>query len=76
MADPVVLGFLVVFALVGLHAAIWPYKVARSSERFDAIGSKRSRSEVEPADWNVTFTRYIGLFGTLLSVIGLAVGLT
>jgi hypothetical protein len=55
---------LVAFGLLG---AVWPYKVTRFGEQMDAIGSKRSLSDVEPADWNVMLTRIVGgvciLFG-------------
>lgn len=47
--------------LLGLLAAIWPYKLANLQESIDAIGSKRSMSEVEPADWMVTLTRIVGI---------------
>ncbi len=49
----IVLGF-------GIRAVIWPYKVAKISERWDAIGSKRRRSEIEPKEWKVKFTRLWG----------------
>ncbi|GAB3679433.1 hypothetical protein GCM10028857_00810 [Salinarchaeum chitinilyticum] len=50
----------------GLAAVIWPYEIARFEERIDAIGSKRSWSEVEPADWRVTLTRGIGVVFVLI----------
>jgi hypothetical protein len=46
--------FLLVF---GLPAALFPYPVARFSERIDAIGSRRSRTRVEPTGWKVLLTR-------------------
>lgn len=55
----------------GLPGAIWPYKLARFGEQLDAIGSKRSWSEVEPADWNVALTRIIGLAFVTFGVVGL-----
>lgn len=60
-------GFFLV--LIGLPSAIWPYKVARFDEVTDAIGSKRSSTGVEPADWKVGLTRVTGI-GCVL--VGLA----
>ncbi|WP_248516593.1 hypothetical protein [Salinarchaeum laminariae] len=51
---------------LGLIAVAWPYEVARFEERLDAIGSKRSWSEVEPADWRVLLTRGIGVLFVLV----------
>lgn len=51
----------VLLVLLGLPAALLPYPIARFSERTDAIGSKTSWVEVEPADWKVTFTRVGGV---------------
>ncbi len=51
----------------GVRAVIWPYKVAKISERWDAIGSKRRRSEIEPKEWKVKLTR---LWGAVLIGIG------
>ena len=47
MTNPV-LGTLLV--AVGLLNAVWPSQVARFEEQLDAIGSKRSWDEVEPAE--------------------------
>ncbi|WP_246998122.1 hypothetical protein [Halosolutus gelatinilyticus] len=67
MVNPI-LGTLVL--AIGIAGAVWPYKVARFEEQLDAIGSTRSPSGVEPADWKVTLTRIvgiaIGLFGVLV----------
>ncbi|WP_254838280.1 hypothetical protein [Natronomonas marina] len=67
MVNPVVGGLLLAF---GLGSALRPYRFARFEERLDAIGSERSWSEVEPADWKVTVTRVSGvvvaLFGLLV----------
>lgn len=49
------------FVLFGLPGAIWPYRTARFEEQLDAIGSKRRWSEIEPADWKVMLTRYVGI---------------
>lgn len=56
----------VLLVLLGLPAALFPYPLARFSERTDAIGSTTSWVEVEPADWMVTLTRAVG--------VGLVVG--
>lgn len=60
--------------LLGVPAAVWPYRIAKFQEAVDAIGSKRRSSEVEPADWNVGLTRIFGigmtLFGLLMTVSG------
>lgn len=52
----------------GLACAIWPYKLARFSEQWDSIGSKRSWDSVEPADWYVTVTRITGLLAVLIGI--------
>jgi hypothetical protein len=65
-------GLLVV--LLGVLVAVRPYSVAQFEEQLDAIGSKRSLSDVEPADWKVTLTRFfrvaITLFGLLVLFTG------
>ena len=67
MVNPV-LGTLLVG--VGLLGAVWPQRVARFEEQLDAIGSKRSAGEVEPAEWKVTLTRGAGV---VLALFGVAV---
>lgn len=62
------------FLLVGIVFAVWPYGVAMVGEQLDAIGSKRSPSEVEPADWNVTLTKYIGWGITLFTFLWFVFG--
>lgn len=52
----------------GPPAALWPYKIARWGEIFDAIGRKSS-GRVEPAQWNVTLTRLVGLVATPIGLI-------
>lgn len=59
---------------VGIPHAIWPYEFARFEERIDSIGSKRSWSEVEPAEWKVTLTRVVGVGMAFLGSIELLVG--
>lgn len=49
-----------ILLVFGLPAAVWPYRIARFGEQIDAIGSKREKSEVEPAGWNVMLTRIVG----------------
>lgn len=66
--DPALAIFLLVF---GIPGAIWPYQLARFEEQFDSIGSKRSWSEVEPADWKVTVTRFMGVGMTFFGAMGL-----
>lgn len=56
--------FLLVF---GVIAALYPYKVAKHSEKWDAFGSKTARWAVEPAEWKVKVTR-IG--GVVMIVLG------
>ena len=63
-----VLGALIV--AFGLVNVVWPYRVARFEEQLDAIGSKRSWDEVEPAEWKVTLTRGIGV---VIALFGVAV---
>jgi len=57
------------FIIIGALNVVFPYKMAQLKERLDAIGSKRSGSEVEPAGWYVVLTRVLGI---LLIGIGLA----
>lgn len=61
---------LVTIAVIGLlfgpPLAVWPYKAARWSEIIDAIGRKPA-GRVEPADWQVLFTR---VFGIGLATVG------
>jgi hypothetical protein len=70
---PMNLTFLLAI-VAGVFALIWPYKLARLEEQFDSIGSKRSWSEVEPADWKVTFTRVTGAVAVLLGIDVLIAG--
>jgi hypothetical protein len=64
----------VVCIVVGIPAAIWPYRTARFAERWNAIGSKRRWSAVEPADWRVTVERIVGTLLTGFGVAYLVVG--
>ncbi|WP_323676272.1 hypothetical protein [Halorubellus sp. PRR65] len=68
------LGLAIVLLVFGLPGAVWPYKMARLEERFDSIGSKRSWSEVETADWKVILTRVVGVLMALVGVGGLFAG--
>lgn len=61
--------FGIVFVVLGLVIVVWPGEVARLDEVFDAIGSKTPASEVEPADWKVVVTRFMGGFVTLFGVL-------
>ena len=67
LINPVLGTLLVGFGLLG---AVWPHRVAHFEEQLDAIGSKRSASEVDPAEWKVTLTRGIGV---VLALFGVAV---
>ena len=58
------LGF--VFMLLGAAGAIWPYRLAKFNEQLDAIGSKRSMADVEPAGWNVGLTRIGGILAVIV----------
>jgi hypothetical protein len=64
------LAYAVFGVVLGPLMALYPYRVARFEERLDAIGSKRSWSEVEPADWKVMLTKVVGagmaLFGVAI----------
>lgn len=60
----------IIIVLFGLLGVIWPYKLARFNEQFDAIGSKRRASAVEPAEWNVMLTR---VSSAVMVLIGVAV---
>lgn len=69
--DPVLTFVCLVF---GIPGAVWPYKFARFEEQLDAIGSKRSWSEVEPAEWKVLLTRVMGIVMALVGTFGLIAG--
>jgi|APHM01.1.fsa_nt_gi hypothetical protein len=64
------LGF--VSIIVGILFSLYPYKTARFEERLDGIGSKRSWSEIEPADWKVLLNRFSGLVAIAIGVILIA----
>lgn len=45
---------------------VWkPYQVSRLHEILDAIGSTTPPSEVEPTEWRVSLTKYVGMFAIL-----------
>jgi len=62
------LGTLLFLLLYGILAAVWPYHVEWVNKKYDAIGTKRFWSEVEPAEWKVFLVRLFGI-GSVLSVI-------
>ena len=66
MANPL-LG--AVLLALGLACALRPYELARFEEQLDSIGSKRSWSAVEPADWKVIVTRISGIVVSLFGVL-------
>lgn len=55
------IGFGVLFLILGLPNVAIPYWLARLGERLDAIGNTRRWSDVEPAGWNVWVTRATGI---------------
>ncbi|PSP55616.1 hypothetical protein BRC82_04875 [Halobacteriales archaeon QS_1_67_19] len=59
---------------MGVPLAVWPYKMSRFEERLDAIGSKRSWSAVEPADWKVALNRVLGVLFVVVGIAGLLAG--
>ena len=63
-----------ILLVFGFPSAIWSYKIARFEEQLDGIGSKRSWSEIEPADWKVGLTRVIGIGMTIIGAFGLFAG--
>lgn len=67
-------GLAVILVVFGLPNAMWPYEVARFQERIHAIGSKRSWSKVEPADWKVTLTRIFGIVMVIGGTLGYFIG--
>jgi hypothetical protein len=58
-----------IFLPIGILNSVWPYKMARFDERLDAIGSSRSWSETEPANWKVTLVRVSGYSIVLINVV-------
>lgn len=69
MADGVLLVAVLFCFSLGLPMARWPHEMARLNEIIDAIGRKPA-GPVEPADWQVSLTRFLGIglsvAGTLL----------
>jgi len=63
-----------IMLVFGFPSAIWPYKIARFEERLDGIGSRRSWSEIEPAEWKVGLTRVIGIGMTIIGAFGMFAG--
>ncbi|WP_049921059.1 hypothetical protein [Halopiger djelfimassiliensis] len=55
--------------VIGIANIVRPYKIARLEERVDAIGSRRSWYDVEPAKWKVTLTRLSGIAITLFGLL-------
>ncbi|QLH85111.1 hypothetical protein HZS54_25945 [Halosimplex pelagicum] len=60
------LGFL--FAVFGGLGVRYARPLARFNEQMDAIGSTTPASEVEPAEWNVTFTKLLSACFLLLGL--------
>ncbi|PSP26729.1 hypothetical protein BRC65_09830 [Halobacteriales archaeon QH_2_65_14] len=52
-------GIFLIF--LGAPIALRPSVFAKLEEQLNAIGSKRSWSEVEPAHWKVVLTKYTGI---------------
>lgn len=57
-----------VFLVIGLPAAVAPYRTSKFGEQLDAIGSKTPRDEIEPTETNVIITRFVGVFMSALGV--------
>ena len=66
--EPIVV-FILSLLVAGVPCALWPYRMARLGEQFDAVGSKTPQSEVEPAGWNVMLTRVVGVAMTLTGLM-------
>jgi hypothetical protein len=60
--------------IVGIPTLLYPYKVARFEERLDGIGSKRSWSEIEPAEWKVLLNRLVGFILVAIGFFLIAFG--
>lgn len=58
----------IILVVLGVSFVVWPYRFARFEERIDAIGSKRSWSDVEPAGWKVKLTRILGIVFTIIGL--------
>jgi hypothetical protein len=68
------LGAGLFLVLLGLPVALFPYPVARFSERVDAIGSTTLWTQVEPAEWTVLLTRVVGVGSVLAGLLVVLVG--
>lgn len=53
--------------------AVWPYRAARLGERWQAVGSTDSWSEVEPSPVVVRVARILAVLAVLFGLLG-AVG--
>ncbi|QLG62426.1 hypothetical protein [Halorarum salinum] len=62
------IAFGVFLIALGLVTFRYAYHITWFGEQLDAIGSKTSASEVEPADWNVWFTRIGGIVSAALGL--------
>ena len=69
MVTVLVLLFSLFILVVGVLQVVWPYKMARHDERWDAIGSKRRKSEIEPKEWKVKFTRFGGVIAIIIGIL-------
>ncbi|AFK20234.1 hypothetical protein E6P09_14015 [Haloferax mediterranei ATCC 33500] len=62
----------VLFGLLAITGGVityrYAYGITKFGEQLDAIGSKTHASEVEPAAWNVTLTKLMGLFFVALGL--------
>lgn len=55
---------------LGLLGVRYAYGITRFEERLDAIGSNRRTGSIEPAEWNVTFTKVLsGCLATIGALI-------
>lgn len=60
MCSPQLAAWGIVALVFGPPLAVWPSRAARLSEILDAIGREPS-GRVEPADWYVALTRFVGV---------------
>ncbi|PSP26728.1 hypothetical protein BRC65_09825 [Halobacteriales archaeon QH_2_65_14] len=63
-----------ILLVFGVPLMLWPYELARIDEEWDALSLKRPWWEVEPADWKVDLTRYVGRVLTALGAVLLFFG--
>lgn len=68
MADGVLFVAALMCLTLGIPMGRWPHEMARLNEFIDAIG-RTPAGPVEPADWQVSLTRILGIGLTMAGAV-------